>query len=102
MEVCEKNNCDSSASKQSCDASVKHMNRGSISELLRCDSKSCFSLNPFAVVCAFFLNLGDFIFLCLLSWIDVSAGNSLLDYVLSVLTVSVQADKGQRSQTHVF
>ncbi len=32
----------------------------------------------------------------------MSAGNSLLDYVLSVLTVSVQADKGQRSQTHVF
>lgn len=53
MEVCEKNNCDSSASKQSCDASVKHMNRGSISELLQCDSKICFSLNPFAVIFAF-------------------------------------------------
>lgn len=53
MEVCEKNNCDSSASKQSCDASVKHMNRGSISELLQCDSKICFSLSPFTVIFAF-------------------------------------------------
>lgn len=102
MEVCQKNNCDSSTSKQSRDASVKRMNRGSISELLQCDFKICFSLNPFSVRFALFLNLGDFIFLCLLSWIDVSAGNSLFDYVLSVLTVSVLADKGQRSQTHVF
>lgn len=58
MEVCEKNNCDSSASKQSCDASVKRMNRGSISELLQCDFKICFSLNPFAVIFAFFPELG--------------------------------------------
>lgn len=48
------------------------MNRSSVSERLTCDFKippSCSFL--------FLLNLCDFVFVCLLSRIDASAGNSL-------------------------